>query len=239
MNGRPAAGPIGEYGGGPDFLRGLGAIIFDLDGTLYDQKGIARRLVLARPLDAFLMRAERQTRKQFAGRSYGTVEAYFQAFFEELSKQIRRSASFARTWYFETYMPLMTGILAKHYRARPGAAEVFAALASGANGLGGKIPFAVYSDYPMAAARLEAIGLDRGSCRVYGPQDFGAQKPAAAPFLRIAGDLGSAPQDTLVAGDRDDTDGAGAAAAGMRYFSISAPAWERFCSWVLPRKHAH
>jgi hypothetical protein len=46
----------------------------------------------------------------------------------------------------------------------------------------------------------------------YGPEDFGAQKPgvcAAAPFLRIAAALSGPPGQMLVAGDRDDTDGAG------------------------------
>ncbi|MDR1443696.1 MAG: HAD family hydrolase [Treponema sp.] len=207
------------------------ALIFDLDGTLYDSKNIALRLILGRPFDAPLMRAERHVRRLFAGRVYDSAESYYRAFFGELSKQTRRSAFSARRWYFEAYMPLMIRTLKKHYRPRPGAAELLAALTSGRNRRGGKIPFAVYSDYPMTAERFTALGLEPGPLgRLYGPEDFGAQKPAAAPFLHIARDLGCPPQRILVAGDRDDTDGAGAGAAGMDYFKINARTWESFRS---------
>jgi FMN phosphatase YigB (HAD superfamily) len=205
------------------------ALIFDLDGTLFDSKNIALRLILSRPFDMFLMRAERQVRRLFAGRVYDSAESYYEAFFGELSKRTGRSAFSARRWYFETYIPLMVRILSRYYRPRPGAAELLAALSSGRNRRGKKIPFAVYSDYPMTAERFKALGLEPGPLgRVYGPEDFGAQKPAAAPFLRIARDLGCAPQSILVAGDRDDTDGAGAAAAGMAYYKINADTWESF-----------
>jgi FMN phosphatase YigB (HAD superfamily) len=92
----------------------------------------------------------------------------------------------------------------------------------------------VYSDYPQTGDRLRAIGLDPPS-RVYGPEDFGAQKPAPRPFLSIAADLGAAPAAVLVAGDRDDTDGAGAAAAGMQYARISGDAgWKDLCTRMIP-----
>jgi FMN phosphatase YigB (HAD superfamily) len=125
----------------------------------------------------------------------------------------------------------MVHILNRHYRPRQGTAELLAALNSGHNRQGKKIPFAVYSDYPMTAERFKALGLELGPLgRLYGPEDFGAQKPAAAPFLRIARELGCAPQHILVAGDRDETDGAGATAAGMDYFKINAGTWESFRS---------
>ncbi|MDR1024674.1 MAG: HAD hydrolase-like protein [Treponema sp.] len=209
-------------------------LIFDLDGTLFNTKNIALHLILSRPLDAFLVRAERSIRKLFAGRVYDSAESYYRAFFGELSKQTRCSASSARQWYFETYIPLMVHILNRHYHPRPGTAELLAALNSGHNRQGKKIPFAVYSDYPMTAERFRALGLEAGPLgKLYGPEDFGAQKPAAAPFLRIARELGCAPQNILVAGDRDDTDGAGAAAAGMNYFKINADTWESFRSMFI------
>jgi FMN phosphatase YigB (HAD superfamily) len=87
----------------------------------------------------------------------------------------------------------------------------------------------------MTAERFKALGLEPGPLgRLYGPEDFGAQKPSAAPFLRIARDLGYSPQSILVAGDRDDTDGAGAAAAGMSYFKINSDTWESFRSLLMP-----
>jgi FMN phosphatase YigB (HAD superfamily) len=226
-----ARGSDGENTAVPDLPREFRALVFDLDGTLYDSKNIARRLIMARPLDALFMGTERRVRKLFAGRACDSAESYYRAFFQEFSEQARCSPAAARQWYFETYMPLMIRVLHKYYRPRPGAAELFSALDSGKNPRGKKIPFAVYSDYPMTAERLTALGLEtalRGN--IYGPENLGAQKPAPAPFLRIAGDLGCAPGDTLVAGDRDDTDGAGARAAGMMFFHVDAASWERLRS---------
>jgi len=80
---------------------------------------------------------------------------------------------------------------------------------------------AVYSDYPFLKERIEAMGLIPGpKIFLYGPESFGAQKPAARPFLRIAEDFGVAPEEVLVIGDREDTDGLGAFKAGMRFFCL-------------------
>jgi FMN phosphatase YigB (HAD superfamily) len=80
---------------------------------------------------------------------------------------------------------------------------------------------AIYSDYPALKERLEALGLSCGpQVRLYGPENFGAQKPAPRPFKCIARDLGVLPEDTLVIGDRVDTDGFGAIQAGMRFFLL-------------------
>jgi FMN phosphatase YigB (HAD superfamily) len=191
------------------------ALIFDLDGTLYDTRGFARRLVLARPQEGFLMLAERRIRKGLAGADYDSAGAYYGEFFSRMSRAAGRSAEGLRNWYFDRYIPLMCGILKNYYRPRPGTAELFEWLAVGG------FPFAVYSDYPRTAERLSALGLDPVlGAKLYGPEDFGAQKPAARPFLSIARDLGVPPDCTLVVGDRDDTDGAGAAAAGMAYIGI-------------------
>jgi beta-phosphoglucomutase-like phosphatase (HAD superfamily) len=220
----------------PSLPREVQAVILDLDGTLYDSKGIARHLILARPVDAMLMGTERRVRKHFAGRVYDSAESYYRAFFLEFSKSFPFAAPLIRRWYFEIYMPLMIRVLKKHYRPRSGAAELLAGLDSGENHWGRHIPYAVYSDYPRAADRLRALGLVPGpGARVYGPEDLGAQKPAAAAYLRIAADLGRAPENILVAGDRDDTDGAGARAAGMMYFKVDAGSWDRLCSLILAR----
>jgi FMN phosphatase YigB (HAD superfamily) len=191
------------------------ALIFDLDGTLYDTRGFARRLVLSRPREGFLMLADRKTRKGLIGRDYGSPEAYYGEFFSQMAQRTGKPAEILRAWYFDSYLPRMCGVLKRHYRPRPGTTELFASLA------GRSFPFAVYSDYPLAGERLSALGLDPAWGRRYGPEHFGAQKPAARPFLSIAAELGVPPGHTLVIGDRDDTDGAGAAAAGMAYIGIT------------------
>jgi FMN phosphatase YigB (HAD superfamily) len=132
-----------------------------------------------------------------------------------MSRLTRGSPERLQAWYFDQYMPRMCGLLKKYYRPRPGAVELFKDLTRVS------FPFAVYSDYPLTTERLSALGLEGG--KPYGPELFGAQKPAVRPFLSIAEDLGGPPARTLVIGDRDDTDGAGAAASGMGYIGIRDP----------------
>lgn len=196
-------------------IRGAGAFIFDLDGTLYDTHGFARRLVFAHPGEGFLMLAERRIRKEMIGGDYFSVGAYYEEFFSRMSHRTGKPVERLRDWYFDRYIPLMCGVLKKHYHSRPGTAALFKHLAQTS------FPFAVYSDYPRTAERLYCLGLNPASgAKLYGPEHFGAQKPAVRPFLLIAQDLGLPPDRILVIGDRDDTDGAGAAAAGMAYIGI-------------------
>jgi FMN phosphatase YigB (HAD superfamily) len=218
------------------------ALIFDLDGTLYDAKYITLRFLAACPLDIRLIGAERRVRRDFAGSDFASAKAYYTAFFDALSRQTGRHPAFLRQWYFDCYMAAMLRILKRFYHARTGTVALFEALH-------GAIPFAVYSDYPLVDERLRALGIDPLLVdKRYGPEDFGAQKPAARPFRCIAEDLGCEPAAVLVVGDRDDTDGAGAGAAGMRFALIRARpapsgapslAWEEFRDMLLTRlQHA-
>jgi FMN phosphatase YigB (HAD superfamily) len=213
----------------------LRGIIFDLDGTLYDAKQFPLRLIAAKPADLFLIRAERRVRGGFAGCDYGSAEAYYREFFAELARLARRSPASAQAWYQEDYIPRMIRVLGDYYRCRPGTVELFTALRTGGAVTGRPVPFAVYSDYPRAAERLAAIGIDAAlPAGIYGPEDFGAQKPAPRPFLDIAAALTLPPADILVAGDRITADGAGAASAGMKYVNIAAANdWAVFCKAVM------
>jgi FMN phosphatase YigB (HAD superfamily) len=231
---------------GLSVLDGIGAIIFDLDGTLYDGGKLVSRLLFNRAIgwfsiiDIWYTWAERRSRKALAGRDFQNVESYYREFFAAMRRRTFRKTAFLRQWYFERYMPRMNALLKTFYPARQGMGELFKNIDS----LG--LPRAVYSDYPLVEERLEAIGLDPNSCgKLYGPENFGAQKPAPRPFLVIAQDLGCVPAKVLVVGDRDKTDGKGAAAAGMRFIKIAdkkekkrGPSllWKEFCSLVELRQ---
>ncbi|AEF81563.1 haloacid dehalogenase domain protein hydrolase [Leadbettera azotonutricia ZAS-9] len=179
---------------------------------------------MACPWEAPLLLAERKTRKSLAGCDYGGSETYYHEFLSRLSLATRKPEPFLRSWYFDSFMPRMCKVLKKHYQHRPGLPELFKTLAR--KGL----KFAVYSDYPMVAERLHSLGLNPESCGlIFGPENFGAQKPAARPFLSIAEAMNVPPKETLVVGDREDSDGAGAAAAGMSFFKIETGGdWEEF-----------
>jgi len=193
-------------------LHNIKGLIFDFDGTLFDNALIAFYLIAACPSDALRIWRERLVRKRFAACDFDSVEDYHEAFFTALGKYCLRSPAKMRHWYFDRYMPRMVRVLQKHYQPRPGVQKLFLR----------KTPrIAVYSDYPFLKERMEALGVTRGpKVLLYGPESFGAQKPAARPFLHIASDLGVRPEEVLVIGDRNDTDGLGAFNAGMRFFCL-------------------
>jgi FMN phosphatase YigB (HAD superfamily) len=207
----------------PKLLHNIKGLILDFDGTLFDNALIAFFLIAAYPPDALRIWRERLVRKRFAGCDYASAEEYHQAFFTALGKASLRSPQKMRSWYFNHYMPRMVRVLQRHYQPRQGVQKLFLRF-SGRNetGRAGNVPrIAVYSDYPFLEERLEALGVIHGpGVLLYGPESFGAQKPAARPFLRIAADLGARPEEVLVIGDRIDTDGHGAFNAGMRFFCL-------------------
>ena len=205
-------------------LRNIRGIIFDFDGTLFDNALLPFYLISAYPLDIFRIWKERLVRKSFIGCDHSTPPEYYRAFFAALGKACWRSPEKIRSWYFNRYMPRMIRVLKRHYKPRPGAIELlqcFDRKADGTNIPAALPRIAIYSDYPLLKERLEALGIYPGlDTRLYGPESFGAQKPAARPFQRIARDMGVAPEEVLVIGDRKETDGMGAFKAGMRFFCL-------------------
>ena len=198
-------------------LHNIKGIIFDFDGTLFDNVKIPIRLITAYPPDLFRLRNERLIRKQFTGSDYSTPDEFYKAFFKAMGKACLRSPEKMRSWYFNKYMPRMVRVLKKHYKPRPGVQSVLENMSS----LTGNRKIAVYSDYPFLRQRMEALELNPGQdILLYGPESFGAQKPAVRPFLQIARDLGVKPEEVLVIGDREETDGFGAFRAGMRFFCL-------------------
>ena len=198
-------------------LRTVKGIIFDFDGTLYDHAGIGLRFIMANPADVLRVWQERLVRARFYGRDFLTSTNYYRAFFTELAKLGHSSPERRRNWYFNNFMPRMIRVLEKHYRPRRGLVEFFNNLENPKNTL----KVAVYSDYPYLKERMEAIGLPSSDkIKLYDPESFGAQKPAQRPFLQIAKNFGLQPEEILVIGDREDTDGLGAFNAGMHFFCL-------------------
>jgi len=201
----------------PRLLNNIKGIIFDFDGTLFDNALIPFHLIAAWPFDMLRIWNERLIRKRFAGCDYSSSEEYYNAFFAALGKACFRSPQRMRNWHFNHYMPRMVRVLKKHYQFRPGARELFQQFDNPSS----VWRVAVYSDYPFLKERMEALGLSPGSgILLFSPESFGAQKPAARPFRRIAAEMGAAPEEVLVIGDREETDGLGAFRAGMHFFCL-------------------
>lgn len=192
-------------------------IIFDLDGTLYDKTGLARRLVWKQLLRGclHLLVRERKVRRQLRGLHFVSEEAFYDAFFAGFPCPEK-----ARRWYFEQYMPDMAAVLRKHYRM--------------AQWLEWKIPelrdkgqkIVVFSDYGFVREKLAAIGFDsQWADLVVDAPSLGGLKPCRESFEKICQMMNAQPSECLMVGDRDDTDGEGARAVGMAFERVTK-AWE-------------
>jgi HAD superfamily hydrolase (TIGR01549 family) len=185
------------------------AVIFDLDGTLYDKSGLAARLVLSqlRKGNLWLLKREREVRKALRGHHYESEAAFYKAFFAQFDRQ-----ELARRWYFDTYMPDMVRILRKHYRMSPWVETIIAELRTH----GRKV--VVFSDYGFVREKLQAIGfnLDWADYLFEAPA-LGGLKPCKESFEEICREIDVQPSECLMVGDREDTDGDGARSVGMAF----------------------
>jgi len=193
------------------------AVIFDLDGTLYDKTGLPRRLIISQIpyMGVGLLSAERKARKTLMGKEFPDAGAFYEAFFREIAGG-RDSVRVPR-WYNDYYMTAMVRILTRHYTAFPWVERLIFTLKTKG------IKVALLSDYGKVEEKLFALGLspDLFDGGVYAAPEIGGLKPCPTPFLTVARSMGVSPSDIVFVGDREDTDGDGARAAGMTFIPAS------------------
>jgi HAD superfamily hydrolase (TIGR01509 family) len=199
-----------------DSNRRIRAVLFDLDGTLYDQRRM--RTLMAMELAAMLLRRPFQ-----APRDWRTL-AVFRKAQESLrhdrsrrgpAAQLEEAAARLRLPLAEVEAVTTEWMMKRplKHMARCRAAGTIELLASlHARG----IEMGVLSDYP-AGDKLEALGIASSFSVVLCATDpeVGAFKPDPRGFLAAAARWRLAPAEVLMVGDRADADAAGAEAAGM------------------------
>ena len=188
------------------------AVIFDLDGTLYDKRGLVRRLMWSQVCHGrlFMLGHERAVRKALKGRHFDSEEAFYEAFFARF-----QHPDAARKWYFETYMPDTIAILRRSYHIAPWVAEMLGSLRSDG------VKIAVFSDYGCVREKLEALGFDPAwADYLFDAPALGGLKPCRESFEKICHQMGVQPSECLTVGDRDDTDGEGARSVGMPFVKV-------------------
>lgn len=196
-------------------LDGIRAVIFDLDGTLYNKKGLPLRLITADPLHMFMLGNERKARKELMGQWFGDEEAYYNTLFARVAELSHSTPEKAQHWYERHYMPNMQRILRRHYRVEPWVEGMLADLRQKG------IKTAVYSDYGCLRERLEALGFDCAWVdAVADAPHLGGLKPSSEAATKLCAMLDVDPTETLMVGDRDDTDGETARRCSMRFLHV-------------------
>ncbi len=191
------------------------AVVLDLDGTLYDKRRLAARLIASQLLFVPLLAAEQTTRKALKGQCFGSEEAFYTHFFEKMAEKRLFTARMARWWYMRCYMPATVRTLRRSYQPRKWVLPFIAACRQRSVGV------AVYSDYGCVAEKLHALQLAPHLFDfVVAAPELGGLKPSAQAAAQVVERLHVAPANCLFVGDRDDTDGASARAIGAQFLLI-------------------
>ena len=188
-------------------------VVFDVDGTLYDQRrlrlGMLRQLLghtwQTRSLDPLLtLRTFRRVREALgeqARADFMTLQ------YAQTASRHGKTPGAVRAltdeWMEQRPLPLLAACRYAHV------AEVFAGLRAAGKRV------AAFSDYP-AAAKLAALGLRADVVVCATDAGIARLKPDPAGLLAILRQTGVAPERALMIGDRFDRDAVAAARAGMR-----------------------
>ncbi|MBV8802712.1 MAG: HAD family hydrolase [Gammaproteobacteria bacterium] len=200
------------------------AVIFDVDGTLYDQQNLRRRMLIElikyylfhprRLYDLKIIRDFRREReKRISDFVVDLEEAQYNWTAKTSGVSPARVRSVIQKWIFE--VPLQHIPFCRY----PGLVTFFDALV-----LRG-IKTAVFSDYP-AAEKLAVLGLKPGCITCATDKDVGQLKPNPKGLLLVAEKLGVPIEQCLFIGDRDERDGECARRAGMPYLILNRKSFE-------------
>jgi HAD superfamily hydrolase (TIGR01549 family) len=191
------------------------AVIFDLDGTLYNNRHLPIQLVLSDPLKAFWMLSERIVRRRLSGCEFESEQQFRDTQYRLIGTKHGSTRQQAQEWYETSYMPLMVRLIGQKHPVN----EWVKPLLNYYHSHGVKM--AVFSDYAWTHEKLEALGIDQTLFDVIadGPM-LGGLKPCPRSFQRVLDMLGTTSDQTLMFGDREDTDGEGCRAVGMDFLNV-------------------
>lgn len=191
-------------------------ILFDLDGTLYDQKKMHAymtldllRYYLVRPHKLYEIRIIYYFRKmRYSIPEHANIEYYQYKLVADYLKipteEVKRVIIF---WMEER--PLLYIKKCRY----PCVVDLFKKIKSE------NIKIAVVSDYPVEK-KLKHLELTADVMVYSGDTDVNNFKPNPTGFLKAAEKLNIPPENCIVIGDRDDKDGSGARNAGMFFIKM-------------------
>lgn len=190
------------------------AVTFDLDGTLYDHKAARMPFMIRNMTRLRVARVGKAVREDLRGQEFASGAALLDEEARVAAERLDVDAAEARVMLHSIFNESLVAVLGKLRDARTHDTLVH---------LAKRVKLAIVSDR-VIDAKLAALGLDDvpWSAKV-SADDTGLLKPSARPFLLACERMGVAPANALHIGDRDDMDGAGARAAGMRFALVSGP----------------
>ncbi len=195
------------------------AVIFNLDGTLYDDSDFWTQLCLSDLFHIRQIKCDIETRKQLRNIDFGNEENFYSAYFEEAAKRCHMKKENYRLWYFTKYLPRMCRIIKDYCQKRDGIEELFEQLERT------ETPFMIFSDYAFAKERAQAMGLRKiENIQFFSAEKMGCLKPMPRAFKEIEESIifrNYPSENILVVSTDEENDGIGAKNAGFSFLKIT------------------
>ncbi len=189
-------------------------VILDLDGTLYDMRGLGIRLVFKFFFRLRWLKASRKARHSLEDHDFGDRQGYERALGLAMSEILGKDPDRCLDWYRGDFLLGFVQVLG-HYKARKGLVPLLERLRDEGKTL------TVVSAYSAVRERLDAIGIDTSLFSIIEScEDRGALKPSPKSFLAVMEQTGIGPGKTMAIGDLDAKDGEAARRAGIFYADI-------------------
>ena len=193
------------------------AVIFNMDGTIYDDKDLPLRMILSDPLHAHWIKNDKKVRTQLRNIDFGDSNNFYSTYFNEMAKICHTTKEKYRIWYFTKFLPNMCNIINDYCDSREGLNDIFMQLRRC------EIPFLIYSDYAFAKERAHVLGLKELSEDSFICADeIGCQKPADRGYKKIEKMVLYKRPDkhNIFVISNDDKDGEGATKVGFSFIKI-------------------
>lgn len=172
-------------------LNDVRTVVFDLDGTLYDRTGLAKKMVRRLWWCLPLMGIDRMAK----GRCWRWIVT--------------------TRWHKQVYLATMVQLIGESCPRR----EEVVALAQECKQRG--IKTAIYSDYGAVEEKLQVLHIDAKLFdRIFTAPELGGLKPSKACAQQVLESLEADPKTTLFVGDRDEKDGEAARSVGARFLLL-------------------
>lgn len=209
-------------------------VVFDVDGTLYDQRGLRLRMLremlahaaLSRRVDFIrIVRVYRQIREQLGEMLH---EDFEQDLISRTAAATRRSEALVRATAQEWLEQRPLRHLSRYRFAQ--LRELFQRLRQHGKKIG------IFSDYP-ARKKLEALDLRADFIVCATDKDVSVLKPHAKGLQILMARAAMRPAETILIGDRPERDGLAAQAANVRSLILSRKpleGWETFDRYSAP-----
>jgi FMN phosphatase YigB (HAD superfamily) len=192
--------------------------IFDLDGTLYDLEKLRRRMILnlmlrlllfsIHTIDLKIISSFRQQRENHKGYTSPSLESdQYQWCAKELNIPVEKVQPRIQEYMHE--FPLKFLLKARY----PNIDKVFDIIKEQNNSL------AIYSDY-HAKEKLDALQLKADGLFCSTDKEIQQLKPSGKAIDVICNTMNISKGETLLIGDRDDTDGESAKQAGISFLKV-------------------